>query len=127
MSEALARSRDNRKNRVVGELNIDALKASLEGYEPPKRYTTIEIVRELFPLLDGKRKAGASPEQLADVLHKNGCEITAQTLKTLMSKIRKEAGVAYTTCPRCNSRVPESTISVRHDGATVDGSSTVAA
>ncbi|WP_080409370.1 hypothetical protein [Burkholderia ubonensis] len=126
MSEALARSPDNRKNRVVGELDIDALKASLESYEPPKRYTTIEIVRELFPLLDAKRKAGASPDQLADVLHENGCEITAQTLKTLMSKIRKEVCVAYATCPCCNSKVPESIISVRHDSAT-GGSSTVAA
>ncbi len=114
-------------NEVVGELNIDALKASLEDYEPPKKYTTTEIVRALFPLLDAKRKAGASPEQLADVLQKNGCDITAQTLKTLMSKIRKEAGIAYTTCPCCNSRVPESTILVRPDGATDDGSSTLAA
>lgn len=127
MSEALARSPDNRKNKVAGELNIDVLKASLESYEPPKRYTTIEIVRELFQLLDVKRKAGASFEQLADVLRENGCEITAQTLKTLMSKLRKEGCVAYAICPRCNSKVPESIISVRHDCATVDGSSTVAA
>lgn len=90
MAEAQGRASLGAPKGTVLELDINALRAGLEAFTPPKKYTATEIVRELFPVLETKRKEGASPEQLAEVLRENSWIVTAQTLKTLMSKVRKE-------------------------------------
>ncbi|WP_244219946.1 hypothetical protein [Paraburkholderia terricola] len=90
MGEVMSRARGDSSKRALNELDINALRSGLEAFTPPKRYTAIEIVRVLFPLLETKRKEGASPEQLAEVLGENNWEVSVQTLKTLMSKVRKE-------------------------------------
>lgn len=90
MGEVMSSARGDRSKGAGSELDINALRSGLEAFAPPKRYTVIEIVRELFPVLEAKRNEGASFEQLADVLGANNWAVSVQTLKTLMSKVRKE-------------------------------------
>ncbi|NWK43321.1 hypothetical protein [Ralstonia pickettii] len=110
MAEVLAQVGANNSKDTHGEPDLDALKAAVRAYAPPKKYTAADIVRALFPDLEAKRKEGASPEQLSGLLSENGWAIPAQTLKTLMSTVRREAKIVYVQCPCCRTKVPEAAI-----------------
>lgn len=116
MGDAISSARGDRSKDAVSELDINALRSGLEAFRPPKRYTVIEIVRELFPVLEAKRNEGASFEQLAELLNKNRLEIAAQTLKTQMSIVRRELKVAHVKCPSCGTRVKKLAIGGNADG-----------
>ncbi|NAX10171.1 hypothetical protein C1W90_04790 [Burkholderia pseudomallei] len=116
MGEAISSARGGRSMGAISELDINALRSGLEAFRPPKRYTVIEIVRELFPVLEAKRNEGASFEQLTDLLNKNRLEIAAQTLKTQMSIVRRELKVGRVKCPSCGTRVKELAVGGIADG-----------
>ncbi|WP_369053180.1 hypothetical protein [Burkholderia gladioli] len=107
MGEVMSSARGDNSKRAVNGLDINVLRASLEAFTPPKKYTVIEIVRELFHVLEAKRNEGASFEQLAELLKRDHLEIGAQTLKTQMSIVRRELKVELVECPNCGTRVKE--------------------
>ncbi|AXV70367.1 hypothetical protein CJO74_14365 [Ralstonia solanacearum] len=110
VAEALVQISASALKNTEREPDLDALKTAVRAYVPPKKYTAADIVRALFPDLEAKRKEGASPEQLSGLLSENGWTIPAQTLKTLMSTVRREAKVVYVECPCCKTKVPEAAI-----------------
>ncbi|RDU94951.1 hypothetical protein [Trinickia dinghuensis] len=121
MGETMSSARGDSSKRAVGEVDINALRSGLQAFRPPKRYTVIEVVRELFPVLEAKRNEGASFEQLVELLNKNRLEIAAQTLKTQMSIVRRELKVAFVECPSCGTRVKELATSGNSDSGGVKG------
>lgn len=104
----------------VGKIDIEALKATLRQYEPHKELSKLDVVRELFDILEEKRKAGATPADLAQYLSAIGWEVSESTLKTLMSKVRREAKIEYVKCPCCQSTVSKAQVS-DHAGETAAG------
>lgn len=114
MNDALTQANQGIQKSNAGQPDIDALKAAVLAYVPPKKHTAIDVVRELFPVLEEKRKEGASYEGLAELLSGKGWETSVQTLKTLMSNVRREMKTVYLSCPHCGTKVPEALIAKDH-------------
>jgi hypothetical protein len=91
-------------------IDIESLKAKLRQYEPRKDLSKLDVVRELFDILEEKRKEGASSADLAQYLSEVGWDVSEATLKTLMSKVRRESKIEYVTCPHCQSTVAKAQI-----------------
>ena len=72
MNAALTQATQRMQKKSVDQPDIDALKAAVLAYVPPKKHTAIDVVRELFPVLEEKRKDGASYEGLAELLSGKG-------------------------------------------------------
>lgn len=114
MNAALTQATQRMQKKSVDQPDIDALKAAVLAYVPPKKHTAIDVVRELFPVLEEKRKDGASYEGLAELLSGKGWETSVHTLKTLMSNVRREMKTVYVSCPHCGTKVPEALIAKDH-------------
>jgi hypothetical protein len=115
MGEAVARGQrhasETPDKKGVGKVDIEALKAKLREYQPSKELSKLDVIRELFDILEEKRKAGATPVDLAQYLSAIGWEVSEATLKTLMSKVRRESKIEYVKCPCCQSTVSKAQIS----------------
>lgn len=102
----------------AGKIDLEKLKAKVLAFEPVRELSKHEIVRELFEVLEGKREAGATYEELAALLKEPDWDIDIKdgTLKTLMSKVRTEKNIMYVNCPCCETKVQESQIKEPYRG-----------
>jgi hypothetical protein len=113
---AQATSKETRVNQPAqeGMSTIERLRAKVLAHKPKiKKMSSLDIVRELFDVLENQRKAGETYEELTELL-KPEIEIKDGTLKAMMSKIRTERKIKYVQCPCCQSEVPESQIAEQY-------------
>ncbi|MDR5814983.1 hypothetical protein QCE62_15480 [Caballeronia sp. LZ033] len=98
---------------------LEMLRAKMQEYQPKRAMSNLDIIREIFDLLDEKLKAGGKYEELVELMKSPDFDIKAGTLKTMMSKIRAERRIERAQCPCCHTDVPSSQITVQYrDGVT---------
>lgn len=119
MGQALVGAQATPKETPVNEpaqggmISIERLRAKVLAHKPKIKMSSLDIVRELFDVLENQRKAGETYEELTELL-KPEIEIKDGTLKAMMSKIRTERKIKYMQCPCCQSEVPESQIAEQY-------------
>ena len=116
MSAAFSDARVTTKEASAGESKrssndvLQTMLAKLSAYQPESKMANLDYVREMFDPLEEKLKADASYAELATLLKNPDFNVKDSTLKTMMSKIRRERKVIRIKCPCCQSMVPESEI-----------------
>ncbi|CAE6966659.1 hypothetical protein R69608_06922 [Paraburkholderia nemoris] len=79
------------KNRT-GSINIEALKTSLRQLQPTRQPSKIDVLRELLEVVDQMHHNGVSYADIAAHLtEKTKVEFKEGALKSMLSKLRKEA------------------------------------
>ncbi|HDR8990309.1 hypothetical protein KDW82_22760 [Burkholderia vietnamiensis] len=89
------------KTRFGGAIDIESLKTGLRQLQPTRKPTKIGVLRELLGVIDEMLDEGVTYVDIADFLSKKtGLEFKADPLKSMLSKLRKEA---LTLEERCDS------------------------
>ncbi|WP_334033304.1 hypothetical protein [Burkholderia orbicola] len=90
MGNGFARS----KTRFGGAIDIESLRTGLRQLQPTRKPTKIGVLRELLGVIDEMLDEGVTYADIADFLSKKtGLEFKADPLKSMLSKLRKEAQV----------------------------------
>ncbi|QQK02953.1 hypothetical protein JFN94_01890 [Burkholderia anthina] len=88
MGNGFARS----KTRLGGAIDIESLRTGLRQLQPTRKPTKIGVLRELLGVIDEMLDEGVTYADIADFLSKKtGLEFKANPLKSMLSKLRKEA------------------------------------
>jgi Ca2+-binding EF-hand superfamily protein len=75
-----------------GAIDIESLKAGLRQLPPTRKPSKIGVLRELLEVIDEMLGEGVTYVDVADFLsEKTGLEFKADPLKSMLSKLRKEA------------------------------------
>lgn len=85
----------NREKKRTGSIDIEALKASLRQLQPTRRPAKINVLRDLLDVVDQLHDDGVSYADIAAHLtEKTKIEFKEGALKSMLSKLRKEANAA---------------------------------
>jgi len=80
------------KTGFGGAIDIESLKTGLRQLQPTRKPTKIGVLRELLGVIDEMLDEGVTYADIADFLSKKtGLEFKADPLKSMLSKLRKEA------------------------------------
>lgn len=87
MSEGFAHEK-----KRVGSIDIEALKASLQQLQPTRQPAKIDVLRDLWEVVDRMHGIGVPYADIAKHLTaKTTIEFKETALKSMLSKLRKEA------------------------------------
>ncbi|MGY4727132.1 hypothetical protein [Burkholderia pyrrocinia] len=82
----------NRNKKSIGSIDIEALKGSLRQLQPTRLPSKISMLRELREVVDQMHDSGVSYADIAAHLtEKTEIEFKEGALKSMLSKLRKEA------------------------------------
>ncbi len=82
----------NRNKKSIGSIDIEALKGSLRQLQPTRLPSKIAMLRELREVVDQMHDSGVSYADIAAHLtEKTEIEFKEGALKSMLSKLRKEA------------------------------------
>jgi hypothetical protein len=80
------------KTRFGSAVDIESLKTGLRQLQPTRKPTKLGVLRELLGVIDEMLDEGVTYADIADFLSKKtGLEFKADPLKSMLSKLRKEA------------------------------------
>ncbi len=97
----------NRDKKRTGSIDIEALKASLRQLQPTRRPAKINVLRDLLDVVDQLHDDGVSYADIAAHLtEKTKIEFKEGALKSMLSKLRKEA----------QARIERDAAGASHDG-----------
>lgn len=76
----------------TGAIDIESLKDGLRQLEPTRQPTKIGVLREMLEVIEERLAYGVTYDRIATFLsEKTGVEFKPDPLKSMLSKLRKEA------------------------------------
>ena len=87
----------------TGVFDIEVLKAGLRELKSSRKPTKIELIRDLMAVINEMLATGVLYADIASYLSENGIEISEGSLKSTLSKVRKDTGI--TTCKNCGNPI----------------------